>query len=424
MRVDLSLGLGANRADPLAHLLAGATDLEFAAGRYRLDGAFVPEATVEGYHTRTSSRYAQDAGGTWNLFGTGEAAILPGVGYDHREAHNNLSPNGLNPQSISDSGATSSAEPGTFLGFSSAARVASAGSAWHRKRDDLSSALASGSSYGFSFIYAEGTSPNAAFIIRNSTTDQHCYLSGAHGALTNTTADCGTITDVDMTEVAAGVWLVEGVFNCTTVGAAWSAGVGPHSTVVGEDIVLVAQQVADKPFPMPFVSGGTANERLEIPAADTGMAVDLMTTGVTVFWRGRIGETDANYRAAFEHLIDGSNRFYFQRNGTNNRLEVVAQRVAGYLTLASSASLVSVLEAGEVVFGVTLRPDGSTRAVAADSGFVNMVGQTLPSGVATWDSIGSFNGSPSANGTTRRVLTIPKAVSDAEFDALHARIAA
>lgn len=372
--------------------------------------------------SRNSPRLARGRDGNWISVAAEQPAILPGIGYDHREQFANLSPNGLDPRAIPDNGATSAAEPGTFAGFSSAARVVSAGEAYHRKRDFLSSPLANGGSYGFSFLYAEGSSANAAFIFRNGTTAQTCYLAGPHGSLTNTVADCGKVTDIVTTPVEPGVWLVEAVFTATTAGTDWSAGAGPFSAAAGDDIVLIAQQVADKPFPMPFASGATANERMEFAAGALGMAVDPTVAGVTAFWRGRIDRTDASYRAALEILIDGSNRVYFQRNGTNDRLEVVMQRAAGYATAASSASPASALLSSEVVLGVTLRPDGSVRAVAADNGFADLAGQSLPTGVAAFVSIGSFKGSPSVNGTTSRVVLIPEAISDGEFEGMFARV--
>lgn len=374
------------------------------------------------FFSRNSSRLAQDRDGNWISVANEQPAILPGIGYDHREQFANLSPNGLDPRSIPDNGATSAAEPGTFAGFSNAARVISAGDAYHRKRDFLSSPLVNSASYGFSFLYSEGTSASAAFVFRNGTTAGTCYLAGPHGALVNTVTDCGTITDVRTSEIQPGTWLVEGVFNATTAGTDWSAGAGPFSSTPGDDIVLIAQQVADRPFPMPFASGATTNERMEFAAGTLAMAVDPTAAGVTAFWRGRIQTTDASYRAAMEFLIDGSNRFYFQRNGTNDRLEVVMQRAAGYTTPASSASAASVLSAGEVVMGVTIRPDGSVRAVAADSGFVDLAGQSLPTGTATFVSIGSFKGSPSINGTTSRVVLLPEAVSDGEFARMFERV--
>lgn len=74
------------------------------------------------------------------------------------------------------------------------------------------------------------------------------------------------------------------------------------------------------------------------------------------------------------------------------------------------------------MLGATIRPDGSTRAVAADSGFVDLTGLSLPTGAATYVSIGSFKGSPSINGTTSRVALIPEAVSDGELERMFGRV--
>jgi hypothetical protein len=370
---------------------------------------------------RNSERLAQDRDGNWTSFGAGQPAILPGIGYDHREGFSNLCPNGLDPRLMSITGGTASDATGDFAGFSSARRVVGQGQSWHRNLEELSAVPVNGNTYGMSVLFAAGTSPEARITVQ-ATGVGSSFLGGPIGSLTQTAASAGLFSDAAQLEIRPGLWLVTAKFTCAVSAVNWNLGFGPGTMTAGDDILHVAQQFADTPYPMPFGSGVTANERLEFPAGSLGMATDPAVTGVTAFWRGRILPTDASYRAALEFLIDGSNRLYFQRNGTNDRLEVVLQQAAGYTTPASSSSLASALSAGEVVLGVTIRPDGSVRAVAADSGFADLTGLSLPTGAATFVCIGSFKGWPSINGTTSRVVLIPEAVSDGEFVQLFERV--
>lgn len=414
---------GGSRYGPYSNLLSDNTDLWFSNRLYKLNGAVVPETTIDGYHTRASARMAQSAGGIWVPYASGNAAFVSGVGYDHRESFTNLSPNGLDPRSMTDNSCTSTNEAGTILGFANAVRIASTGSDNDRKRDYLATAPANGTSYGVSFVYQEGTSPYVLFSMRNVTTGQNSWLSGAHGTLTNPVTDAGTITDVVMTEVQAGIWLVECLFNCTTTGSNWSAGFGPYSNTSGLDIVLAALQVANKPYVMPFATGTTAADSFGITSAAAGIDIDPSLSGFAMVWRGKLTDTNNNYRTPLEAYIDPSNRVYIQRNAANNTYEISIQRSAGYKTLTSVTPVTSYDDT-DMTIGVTLRTDGSWKAKIHTAVAATGTGETLPAGSFANLNIGVYSTGGTANGICKRVIVEPASITDAEFDDLFGRVAA
>jgi hypothetical protein len=405
-------------------LLASHTDLWFSGRQYRMNGARVSEAVVDGYHTRASARMAQSASGLWLPFSIDKGAVLSGRGYDHRESFTNLAPNGLDPRSIPNNDCTSADEEGSFLGFSQAARVISQGATYHRKRNFLSVALANGTSYGVSCIYAEGTSPNFAIIIRNETTTNTTYLFGTHGALAEGFHVPGTVTDLSMAEVEPGLWKVDFLFNCTETGSSWSIGAGPYSTTAGDDIVLAALQIANKPYAMPFASGTAASDRMKFAAADIGADVDLASEGLTIVWQGKAIATSATYQAMLDAYIDGNNKLSFVRDGSVGDYRVLMQSGGTYSALALSSSSPAALDGTAVTIGVTMRPDGSCRALAADGGMENRTGKTFPAGTYGSLSVGGYTDATPINGLTERVIVQRGTLTDGEFDNLIAGVAA
>ncbi|MEJ2003136.1 MAG: hypothetical protein P8X51_14665 [Maritimibacter sp.] len=121
--------------------------------------------------------------------------------------------------------------------------VANDGQIWHRaKLSDYS--YVAGTTYSASVWYAGGTANNVRMAILDGSAAPitNLALEGAPDSIAAVISSGGTISNIRNTALDGGIWRLTFSF-VTTADATAAWGVGPGSTVVGEDVVVLGMQV-------------------------------------------------------------------------------------------------------------------------------------------------------------------------------------
>lgn len=400
-----------------------AVDLMFDRGRYRLNGLSVPLSTIDAYHSRASNSWGQNAQGIWQEFPAGQMEVFPGLGYDGREGHTVLNGNPLNPRAWgAGDAASASDEVGTFLGFSSAERVISSGIVGAHIAAGVSQ-IVSGLTYAIRVLYKAGTSGRARVVLREVNFGETRAV-GAAGSIGSALTELGTWTSLQNIDHGGGIYEFQGTIACTRTSVnTVTLRVGPDSSSVGADIIVIAGQIVQRPYQVPFGVGTVAADRLVIPAADAGMAMNPSVTGVTMFWRGQ----DFPGAQNFPMLIDiraetTQNRMTLYRNSSTGNIAWSFWGVSGGSD--GTRTLAEVPHGVEFTALATWRPDG-TRWLRIGAPNANAMGVWPIMISPLFVGIGNSAVSPAgalSNQITRRAGFLPYALSDADALALFNRI--
>ncbi|RMD92872.1 MAG: hypothetical protein D6811_06090, partial [Alphaproteobacteria bacterium] len=153
------------------------------------------------------------------------------------------------------------------MGLFPGLQVASGGANWHRAQV-VTGAWNAGAPLRLSVWYVAGSSGEIMVNIRNVTAGVESVATGAAGAVAPLSAGAGPITDVANLTLAGGVQKVEMTFTPDAAAAEGRLGVGPNSTVVGEDVVVLGAQIEE----------GSAATSLILSAGGPGSrAADVVT---------------------------------------------------------------------------------------------------------------------------------------------------
>lgn len=396
-----------------------ATDLIFDRGLYRLNGQPVAQSVIDSYHSRASASWGQNAQGIWQEFPTNQMEVFPGLGYDGREGHTVLNADPLNPRAwTAISSATKANEIGNFLGFSSAVRVTSGDTVAGRIDVAISGGIANSTVYAVRALYVAGTSGRARMVVRSITGAVESAVTGPVGALSALSSAAGIWSNIVNINHGGGIYEVQAIFTATTTGADARFSVGPDSNTAGQDIVVIAGQIVQRPYQVPFGVGTVAADSIVIPAAAAGMAVNPSVTGVTMFWRGTMFASNDPFAVLVDVRAGISDRsgFFRRANGT---VGVTVQSSGSNITQNSSPADQTGQEC--TVF-LTCRPDGTTWSKIASYN-----PQTVPCVLSnlTMANIGIGNlgsGSAPLNAIHRRAGFLPYALSDSDALALFNQI--
>lgn len=399
--------------------------LDFRAGRYQLNRQAVSLARIDSlYHSRASARRAQDTDGRSLEFPTGAMAITR-FGYDSREGWSVLNANPLNPRAWVNSGSTSTNEPGDFLGFASASRAASGGATWHRPESAILGGLVAGGVYTVRVRYAAGSSARCRVAVRNSTTNQESLITGPAGALSIFSQTAGTLSNLVNTALGGGIFEMSATFTAGATGASASIGVGPDTSVVGDSVIVIAAQITQTTYPMPFGVGTIAPDSLVIPAADAGLSGNPWAGGRTLVtvWRGRAFNSFTGTPRVLDLRSDSDNRFalFFDKATSGLRGAAQSGAVSGLLVAGGA-----IPEGSEGTVVVVWRPDGQ---VTARWGGASSAAVARPIFTGDLGAVGLGNaglvGSEWANCITRVFAAgYLGAISDAEILALWQQVSA
>lgn len=407
------------------------TDLRFDIGRYRLGGGTVPASTIDGYHTRASSRWAEAAGGEWQPLAPGSAAIMPQRGYDSREGHTNTIPNPLFTGIVDQASLMANwslIQSGTTMTF-----------AGHGVEDGLpyvDMRVAGTPTDAVQWrLHNLGAGPAAA-TGQTWTTSSMCRMVA--GSLTNVTSVERRLVESDSSNVFLNA--SNSIFPVTASRLAETLGSVTRTLTLTQgatarleqrfrifatgaiDITLrfAAPQLQQRPYQMPFGAGAVAADTMTIPAADAGMAINPAASGLTMFWRGRdFPYTTANPRMA-EVRVDPENRLSFIRNASSAASVTFG---SGGSIPASSNTIADAPHGTEMTMLATWRTDGTTWIKIGPNAAQTGTGRTMAVGTLSSIGVGCHGGGTNrSNSITRRFGLLPYSLSDADALALFNQI--
>lgn len=419
MTVGLIGGVGAvgriGGGDVASFISGAVTDLRFDRGQYLLNSAVVPASQIDAYHTRASARWAERADGAWQEFATNAAALIPQRGYDAREGHAVLNRNPLNLRAWTLVGGSATNEAGTFLGFSSARRVISGGQSFHRIQGDILGGIVTGQTYAVRAIYAAGTSGRCRVGVRSAVSTVNGSINaGAVGDLVAVSKSIGTWSAIENINHGSGIYEFRAILTAAVTEAA-TFEVGPDSATTGADVVVIAAQIVQRGYQMPFGTGTVAADVMVVPADAAGMAVNPAASGLTMFWRGRDFQCATAFPKLLDLRLDSSNRMTIERRSSDGRVYPVFSGPAGVSDSLNFGTLAELPYGSEYTAVATWRPDGSVwlkgGAVAASTGTGRTMLNVAPSGLGV-GAAGS--GGHQCNSITRRCGLLPYSLSDGD----------
>ncbi|MBA4204592.1 MAG: hypothetical protein C0457_06355 [Polymorphum sp.] len=406
--------------------------LDFAADRYILNGALVDPSVIRGYHTRASSRWAEAAGGEWQPFATGSAAIMPQRGYDSREGHTNTIPNPLFTGIVDQASLMANwslIQSGTTMTY-----------AGHGVEDGLpyvDMRIVGTPTDGVQWrLHNLGGGPAAA-TGQVWTTSSMCRMVA--GSLVNVTSVERRLVEADSSNVFLNA--SNSIFPVTASRLADTLGNVTRTLTQGStarleqrfrifatgaiDITLrfAAPQLQQRAYQMPFGAGAVAPDTMTVPAADAGMAVNPGASGLTMFWRGRDYPSAATFPKWFELRVDGNNRLSFERRASDGVARPVFAGPAGVSTAVNFGTLAQLPYGTEFTAVATWRADGSIWCKAGAAPASTGTGRTILSGIPATIGIGNTGaGTDRFNSIHCRCGLMPHSLSDADALALFNQI--
>lgn len=139
------------------------------------------------------------------------------------------------------SGASATALSLAALGRFDGVEIQSQGATWHRLNSSPCQ-LDGGQSYYLTMFFQPGSSSTGRITIRNQATGNQATLEGTIGSWSQSWATVGTLTILQNETLHDGTIRLIIRFDALHTGN-YIIGVGPHSTTVGDSIVLLAMQL-------------------------------------------------------------------------------------------------------------------------------------------------------------------------------------
>lgn len=429
MSIGLGIGIG-KRRDILAgwSIGAAATDIDFASrrvasnGRPRSFDAFMAYNAGSGF-SRASAAYDQRLSDPLVIDPyAADAPRLRGDGLLIGPAATRLSLNPQNPQAWINDGATLTnlAADGQW----SPLQVASAGSASHGVRVASVVAFTSGTPVSIRVRYKPGTSGRFRVNAYNMTTTNTSVVSGPTGSIASLTTLAGAWSNINNVAVGGGLYDLEATF--TPNGSAnHIVSAGPDSATAGQNVIVYGGQVTNTPYPREWILGtagstqAVAQDVLRYTATQVGA---VASEGSAFIRLTALGYDPANFTRAFA---------FEQGSGTLSRIQAYVgtdgkgnvriyddanTAVASYTT---AASVVGV----DAVFGITWG-GGSCRMKIGSDAAANDASAPSPTAISTLTIGSTYNNVGALFGRVRRYENGNRRLSDAEFDATFARLAA
>jgi len=302
------------------------------------------------------------------------------------------------------------AAPGVFLGiFSDAMRVSSNGENWHRLiLGGANFAATTGVPYGFVAFYQAGTSGRVRVVLRDETGAVDSSCSGPVGAVSVEGDWAGVISHLSEVLIADGVYMLRGIITPNAT-SGYSIAVGPDSTVIGEDVVVIAGWVEDTfpSSPILFNPAGTSARAADV-VSDPAPA-DWLADAITV-----VLETDEiNIPAGGEGFL-----FSLSDGSLTNCIEL---KIDGTGMLAGRVNDIGI--GAQLIFGTQAANDGLLHKIALswdratggvalslDGGLPEEVtAKNVPAAAALgqMNLLSSFGGTLQPNGVCRCFAVLP-----------------
>lgn len=328
------------------------------------------------------------------------------------------------PQSWANSGATLSnlAADGQWLPVD----VASAGSSGNGLRigSVTTYAFTSGTPVSIMALYKAGTSGRVRFDCYNVTTTNVSSARGVVGSLAVNSVAAGTITNLTEVQVTPGWYL--GAFTFAPNGTHnHIVIVSPDTASVGQNIRVYGGQVTNTPYPREWILGtagstqAVAQSILRLTAAQAG----VVASDQSLFWRGvplGFDPSSATRLLSSDQTTVTLSRVLFYI-GTDGKAVVTINDDTN-TTVAIATSAASVI-GSDLTLGITWGA-GSCRMKIGAASAVNDASAASPTGVTSLTIGSRIDNAGASLARHKRVVAIPRRLTDAEFDEAFARLAA
>jgi hypothetical protein len=226
----------------------------------------------------------------------------------------------------------------TYKGIFQSARMASGGATWHRLTPPASAFLAvtSGQLYTVIARYRAGTSGRVVIALPNSAGTNISIARGAIGGVAVNAQDAGPLTLIETEAEGDGVIRTVLAWTPNFTGLTVSSGIGPDSTVVGEDVEVLGLSIQAGAYVgnPPIDNGNLAATRTAVAQSVGGLVLpsgdfDIEQTLVT----GPAGTS----RRYFEYHNATDDERILIRQATNDTL-IASLVIGGSVTNIGSAS--------------------------------------------------------------------------------------
>lgn len=225
----------------------------------------------------------------------------------------------------------------THKGVFQSARIASGGAAWHRAAIPSSvSNVVNGQLYTVIARYIPGTSGRCNIELRNATAATRSNAIGQIGALAVDEVAAGSLSIVeDNIDEGGGVRRTVLAWTPNFTGSINQTGIGPHSTVVGQDIEVLGLSIQAGPYidNPPIDNENLPATRTGYSYRETGLNIAPVHYGVA---RARLVAAAANHLAAFPRFLalrgaSGLQRIYWlcQKSDGTQRVQTYNDVGAG-----------------------------------------------------------------------------------------------
>lgn len=225
--------------------------------------------------THGQTIYADDAAGAYSAFA---ANVLVRTSRGLQAAPTRTRLHGEFPKYANSLESTDTALP--TEGIFSPYRVASNGAAYHRRNIAGDGVLTLGTTYVWRYRYRAGTSPRTRITL--ATPSGQLSVWGPVGALTVVGSGIGTMTISSQTLLPGGDFEIIGTVTLAAT-ETFSVGCGPDTVTPGQYVDVIAMQVTDGTFAVPWIMGGAAgatvagNQQvisgIPTPTTEAGLAV-------------------------------------------------------------------------------------------------------------------------------------------------------
>lgn len=153
------------------------------------------------------------------------------------------------------------------FGFFPGMRVASGGANWHRAQTS-GGGWSAGAPLTITAFYQAGTSGSASVVLRNNTEGVDSSLSGPVGALTQNVLSAGVFSNISNVSFGGGLHMVTANMTPGDDAVDTRIGMGPVSSVSGEDIIILGMQLE---------TGTKATSFIQTASTSATRAADVVT---------------------------------------------------------------------------------------------------------------------------------------------------
>lgn len=389
-------------------------DLQFTIGRYWLNGETLSQSELSQYFSRSSSAYGQRLNGDYIAFASNQPRILSGVGYQSEEPGTNLVTNGFDWSASGGGGAVvGDLYEGDISGINTTAyRIASDGLDWHRSNKSCS-ALTASTEYMVQAAFVLGTSGLWRVEIRDGALGISYLVAGSIDGVTTQSTQ---VSDLALAVNPSG--LIEVSFKFTTptsVGGSWLAGIGPHSDIVGEDIIPVYIDIKSGSSLTSFTDGARSGDSFIIPSSVLNF--DLGTGFAFIKYR-QMDRSSLSFPSLMELYVDNNNRISYN-NDTSDPF-VWAQYYSMGVNEAQFQSPIN--ESGVTILGSTW--DGNNIISNMNGVVVTDTTISAPLSGAAQLQVGVSGGGSQSNFIVERVVMGQGKLTESELDNIYSQIAA